>query len=299
MGLVGKYLFEKHTGLSCECHIASEFRYSDVPVGKEDLCIIISQSGETADSLAALRRARLNGAYTLAIVNVPESSIGTEADSVIHTVAGAEIAVATTKAYSAQLSVIYYLCALLCKDGEQREKMIRELMKLPKLIEGTVEMNRDKCLLFSELFTLADNAYFIGRNTDYPTAMEGALKMKEISYIPCEAYAAGELKHGTISLIQKDTLVTAVMLNEGVLSKTMSNVREITSRGGRVIFITKEKTAHLLKDEPYVLTVPDCDDMFNCSLGVLVLQLLSYYTAQKLGRDIDKPRNLAKSVTVE
>ena len=299
VGLVGKYLFEKHTGISCECHIASEFRYSDVPIKQGDLCIVISQSGETADSLSAMRKAKQVGAFTLGIVNVPESSLACESDEVILTKAGPEIAVATTKAYSAQLSVIYYLCALLCKDNEKRERIINELSELPKLIERTIEMNKDRCALLSELFALSRNAYFIGRNTDYPSAMEGALKMKEISYIPCEAYAAGELKHGTISLIQKGTLVVSVMLNEDVLPKTVSNVKEVASRGAKVICITKEKKTHLFKDEPYVLSVPDCDDMFNCSLGVIVLQLLSYHTAERLGRDIDKPRNLAKSVTVE
>ena len=299
VGLTGKYVIEKLSVIQCECHIASEFRYSDVPMGEGHLCIIISQSGETADSLAALRKAKQKGAYTLGNVNVKGSSIASESDRVIYTKAGPEIAVATTKAYSAQLSVIYFIAALLCENDEKREKLMNELFSLPSLIEGVLHSCDEECRTISSLFDKRQSAYFIGRNTDYPSAMEGALKMKEISYIHCEAYAAGELKHGTISLIEKGTVVVAVMTNSAVFSKTYSNVKEVQSRGAKVVFIVKKSDAHLLTEESNVIVLDDCDDIFSGSLSAIPLQLLSYYTAKAKGCDIDKPRNLAKSVTVE
>ena len=299
VAMTGKYVIEQLSSTQCECHIASEFRYSSIPLSQDHLCIIISQSGETADSLAALKKAKKKGVHTLSIVNVQGSSIASESDTVIHTKAGPEIAVATTKAYSAQLCVIYFIAALLCGDEERRDEFIRNIFLLPGLIEKSLKMCEAECTQLSNLFNGVSSAYFIGRNTDYPSAVEGALKMKEISYIHCEAYAAGELKHGTISLIEKETVVVAVITNDRIFAKTLSNVREVQSRGAKVIFIVAEKNAHLLKDENYVITVPDCDELISASVSVVPLQLLSYYTAVARGCDIDKPRNLAKSVTVE
>ncbi len=299
VALTGKYAIESYAGMPCECHIASEFRYSEIPVTSEHLCIIISQSGETADSLAALKKAKQMGAYTLGVVNVPGSSIATESDRVIYTKAGIEIAVATTKAYSAQLCAIYLIAAALSDSKVKWQKIKEELAQLPQKIKDTINDTQQTAKRLSERMKNVSSAYFIGRNTDYPTAMEGALKMKEISYIHCEAYAAGELKHGTISLIENGTVVVAVMTNERLFDKMLSNVKEVQSRGADVIFITKQSLTPLLENEKNVIAVPDCDDLISASVSVIPLQLMSYYTAKLLGCDIDKPRNLAKSVTVE
>lgn len=303
--LTGKYVAERLTGIYSSAEIASEWRYGDSPADEECLCIFVSQSGETADTLAALRKAKASGARVVSVVNVVGSSVAGESDGVLYTRAGPEIAVATTKAYTAQLFCVYLLALKIAEltgkitDAGKRE-LLRELMgikdKLPSLLKKLDEKSKD---LADEFFT-SEQMYFIGRNTDYAAATEGALKLKEISYIPCEAYAAGELKHGTISLIENGTPVVALMGNGEVFSKTFSNVREVKSRGARVIALgyredIEENSAFF--DE--MITLPRCNGMFSAVYQGVALQLFSYYVAKNKGCDIDKPRNLAKSVTVE
>lgn len=303
VGLSGEYLIKEYAKIPAVSHIASEFRYCNECLSKNSLVIVISQSGETADTLAALRIAKRAGAKIISIVNVKGSTIAKESENVIYTYAGTEIAVATTKAYSSQLISVYLLTLYLAHIKHTAEKEeIKKLLDEISALEGKAE----KCLQsykrlksLSYIFSRARHIFFIGRHLDYPTACEGALKMKEISYIPCEAYPAGELKHGTISLIERGTLVVALCCTDSVLQKTLSNIKEVKARGGFVVAITTQKHKNRILDADEVITVPDCESAFLPSLEVIPLQILSYYTAREKGCDIDKPRNLAKSVTVE
>ncbi len=302
-GLVGKSMIERFARVPVHVDIASEFRYRDPLVGEGDLVIIISQSGETADTLAALRLAKAKGAKTLAIVNVVGSSIAREADSVIYTYAGVEIAVASTKAYMVQLAVLHLLgirMALLSgriTDDEAR-RLTALLTDLPYIVDGMLKDPSD-IKAAAERIMQAPDIFFIGRGRDYCLSMEGSLKLKEISYIHCEAYAAGELKHGTLSLITGGVPVIAIALEPALFEKTISNIKEVKARGAYVVAILPDGVA--LDDETAdrMINLPACDEFLYPFVTAVVLQLLAFYTADEKGFDIDKPRNLAKSVTVE
>lgn len=303
-GVYGKYIIEELTGISTTAEIASEFRYGRVPLNEKSLVIVISQSGETADSLAALNLADSMGAKTLCLVNVQSSTMAEKSDMLIHTKAGTEVAVATTKAYLCQVGVLYLsgLC-LAEKRGsikiEDFRKSLREITALYENIESELRSN-EALSAVAESLKSAEHIYFIGRHTDYALALEGSLKLKEISYIHCEAYPAGELKHGTISLIEKGTPVVAVCLREDVFAKTLSAVKEVKARGAEVIVLTREKFRDCFEENDRVITVKSpCSDALSLIVGAVSLQLLSYHTAVKRGCEVDKPRNLAKSVTVE
>ncbi len=303
-GLVGKNIIEPLCKIPCKVEIASEFRYSEPLVNKNTLAVFISQSGETADTLAALRLAKKCGAKVLSIVNVKGSAIAEESDNVIYTKAGREIAVATTKAYSAQLVAFYALSIFIAKQkglisSSQEKNFVEEIMKLPQKINDTLEAtNEDVKQLAKEIFQSPD-IFYIGRLSDYATASEGSLKMKEISYINSQVYAAGELKHGTISLVNEGTPVVAIVAQNDVFHKTLSNMAEVAARGAKVIAITAESLKKDITDAHRIITVSDTIKEFKSSLLVLPLQLLSYYTAKLRNCNIDKPKNLAKSVTVE
>ncbi|MFI3313642.1 MAG: glutamine--fructose-6-phosphate transaminase (isomerizing) [Eubacteriales bacterium] len=306
VGVQAKYIIEQTCQIPVEPVMASEFRYSDPVLGEKALVIIISQSGETADTLAALKEAKARGARTLAIVNVVGSAIAKLADDVIYTWAGPEIAVATTKAYSTQLSVVYLLALFMSQelgtmDEARRNQLLAELLELPgKVKEILTESSIEATQYFASQYFNNRDVFFIGRNLDSATCLEGSLKLKEIAYIHSEAYAAGELKHGPISLIEDGTLIVALATNQRLFDKTMSNVREVKARGGDVLGVT---TASMKTEiEKYVdnaIILPDGDPLFQPSLSIIPLQLFSYYVALLKGCDVDKPRNLAKSVTVE
>ena len=304
VGMVGKYFLEKMLRIPVEVALASEFRYSDPIVDEKTLVIVISQSGETADTLAALREAKKLGARTLGVVNVVGSSIAKECDDVLYTWAGPEIAVATTKAYSTQLGVLYLLglhfADILGKiDAENYSRLVSQLRLLPTCMEEVLENKENIQYLASHYFN-HESIFFIGRNMDYAMGLEGSLKLKEISYIHSEAYAAGELKHGTISLIEDGTLVVALATYNQLFDKTMSNIVEVRSRGADVLALTTQQHVDALKGQcDGTITIPELDPMLMPSLAVLPLQLFAYYVALNRGCDIDKPRNLAKSVTVE
>lgn len=304
VGCAAAYIIEKLVGIPATSELASEFRYKSPIIGEATLVVIISQSGETADSLAALREAKKKGSKVLSIVNVVGSSIANESDYVIYTWAGPEIAVATTKAYSTQLSVAYMLAVYIACSRErinskERDKYINEISLLPGKVSSVLE-NKSSVWELAQKYQDVRDVFFIGRTIDYFVCMEGSLKLKEISYIHSEAYAAGELKHGTISLIEKGTLVVAIATQEELIDKTISNIREVRSRGALVLMITteenREKATQVADD---VIYIPKCDGLFTPSLSIIPLQLLSYYVALLRNCDIDKPRNLAKSVTVE
>ncbi len=302
-GVTAKYVYEGMARIPVDVDVASEFRYRDPILGKNDLVLIISQSGETADTLAALRLAKERGIRTLAIVNVVGSSIAREADEVMYTWAGPEIAVATTKAYSAQLICHYLLAIRFAKakglvDDAQELSYIKDLEKLPDQIELLLN-NKEKIQKFANRYVTAKDIFFIGRGIDYAISMEGSLKLKEISYIHSEAYAAGELKHGTISLVEEGTLVASVVTQEDLYKKTVSNIVEVKSRGAFVLAVTNEGNTDIEKVCDYVIYVPQTSQFFTNSLAIIPLQLFGYYVAVGKGCDVDKPRNLAKSVTVE
>ncbi len=302
-GVVGKYVIEELTRKPVEVDLASEFRYRSPILDEHTLVIIISQSGETADTLAALRYAKAQGARTLSIVNVVGSSIANQSDDVLYTWAGPEIAVATTKAYSCQLGVLYLL-ALYIGDllGTIPEEVYRdyvsELLLLPDKVQSILDHKEDIQYFASRNYGAKD-VFFIGRNVDYALTLEGSLKLKEISYIHSEAYAAGELKHGTISLIEDGTLVIAVATLDRLFDKTMSNVNEVKARGAYVLGLTTEHNRKIEQSCDFVFYIPETLDLLLPSLAVIPLQIFSYYMALMKGCDIDKPRNLAKSVTVE
>ena len=303
-GLAGKGIIEGLCKIPCSVEIASEFRYSEAFINENTLGVFISQSGETADTLAALRLAKKKGAKILSIVNVTGSAIADESENIIYTKAGREVAVATTKAYSAQLVSLYAFALYMGKingniDEEKYKKFIKELKKLPDKIEKTINTLTPQMEELSEKIYKKKDVFFIGRLNDFATAAEGSLKMKEISYINSQSYPAGELKHGTISLIEKGTVVVAVAGKSKVFSKTVSNISEVQARGAEVILITDESEKDCKVTAEITITVPETLKEFQNSLLVLPLQLLSYYTAKNLGCDIDRPKNLAKSVTVE
>ena len=302
-GVTAKYVIEGIARVPVEVDLASEFRYRDPILEKDSLVIIVSQSGETADSLEALREAKKRGVKTLGIVNVVGSSIAREADDVIYTLAGPEIAVATTKAYSCQLVAEYLLAIKIARvrnvvSFEEEKEYVKDLLKLPEQIELLLN-NKEKIQHFANRYLAAKDVFFIGRGIDYAISLEGSLKLKEISYIHSEAYAAGELKHGTISLIEDGTLVAAVLTQEALYKKTISNIVEVKTRGAFVLAVTNEGNTDIEKAADYVIYIPQTNKFFTNSLAVIPLQLFSYYVSLGKGCDVDKPRNLAKSVTVE
>lgn len=303
VGVVAKYIFEQYTHIPVEVDVASEFRYRNPLINSSVLVLVISQSGETADTLAALREAKRLGARTISIVNVVGSSIANESNDVLYTWAGPEIAVATTKAYSTQLAVVYLLAIYMAeKTGVMNETdykyYLSELQALPDKIEETLA-SKEHVRSLAERFYKTDDIFFIGRNLDYAMSLEGSLKLKEISYIHSEAYAAGELKHGTISLIQEGSLVIALATQKRLFEKMMSNVKEVKARGAVVLGVTTEDNTQIEKETDCAFYVPQMCDMMLPSLAVIPLQIFAYYVAYMKGCDIDKPRNLAKSVTVE
>lgn len=304
VGMQAQYVLEDMTDVNVRVELASEFRYRHMHTGGHSLVIIISQSGETADSLAALRKAKELGIPTLAIVNVVGSSIAREADYVMYTLAGPEISVATTKAYSCQLVCMFLLATEFAKvhgcleSDDQYIYYLNELRSLPDKISHALE-DKERIQWFAAKYANAHDIFFIGRGIDYAICLEGSLKMKEISYIHSEAYAAGELKHGTISLIEKNTLVIGVLTQTELYEKTISNLVECKSRGAYLMGITSYGKYDVEDQSNFVVYVPGIDEHFAGSLAIIPLQLLAYYTSVAKGLDVDKPRNLAKSVTVE
>ncbi|MBB2183771.1 glutamine--fructose-6-phosphate transaminase (isomerizing) [Lachnospiraceae bacterium MD1] len=303
-GMTGKYVIEDLARIPVEVDLASEFRYRNPILEKGTLTVIISQSGETADSLAALREAKKQGIKVLGIVNVVGSSIAREADNVMYTWAGPEIAVATTKAYSTQIAALYLLALRFAKvrgtiTEERFDSLLQDLCKLPEQIQTILDKNVTQIQYIASKFVAVKDSFFIGRGVDYATALEGSLKLKEISYIHSEAYPAGELKHGPIALIEEDTLVTALLTQESLYKKTISNIVEVQSRGAFVLAVTNEGNEEAEKVSNMTIYIPTTDSHFTTSLAVIPLQLLSYYVSVGKGLDLDKPRNLAKSVTVE
>ncbi|MBQ8231519.1 MAG: glutamine--fructose-6-phosphate transaminase (isomerizing) [Lachnospiraceae bacterium] len=302
-GVTGKYVIESLARIPVEVDFASEFRYRDPILGDDCMVIVISQSGETADSLAALRDSKAKGYKVLGIVNVVGSSIAREADSVMYTWAGPEIAVATTKAYSAQLAALYLLAMKLAKANnrvseDRFQQLLVDLRKLPEQIELLLGQ-KEKIQHFANRYVGAKDIFFIGRGIDYAISLEGSLKLKEISYVHSEAYAAGELKHGTISLIEDGTLVVAVSTQPNLYQKTISNIVEVKARGAFIMAVTSVENQAIEKASDYVVYIPQTDPLFTNSLAIIPLQLFGYYVAVGKGCDVDKPRNLAKSVTVE
>ena len=303
VGLIAKYNFEKIAKIPAFAEYAGEFRYADPVIDENCLVIIISQSGETADSLAALKQAKEMGAKTISIVNVPESTIAKMSDYNILTLAGAEVAVATTKAFSCQLAVLNTLCLYTARQRNACTEVFSEIavnmsQLLPKKIEKVIAKADELQALAKDLKDIT-RCFFLGRNVDFGVSLEGALKLKEISYIDCVGYPASELKHGTISLIEKDTVCIGLISNADLLPKTVSNLIEVTARGAKVIVFAPESLADDLKQFDTVITYPDSIPFLTPSIEVIPLQLLAYYVAEEKGLPIDKPRNLAKSVTVE
>ena len=303
-GVVGKYAIEQLTGLSVTVDIASEYRYRPQKLRKDDLFLVISQSGETADTLAALREAKRQGAKVAAITNVVGSSVAREADRVLYTWAGPEIAVASTKAYITQLLLLVLLGVDLAvkrgeMDGAQARDLLREMQALPEKAQKTVETH-ERMQRFAARHFDVRHIFYIGRGMDWALAMEASLKLKEISYIFSEAYAAGELKHGTIALIEPGTLVVALLTQSALLDKTRSNIKEVRARGASVLCVQRESAGRAdadIADKTWL--IPDAPDLLMPILAVIPMQLLAYYMAVSKGCDVDKPRNLAKSVTVE
>lgn len=302
-GVTGKYVLENLARISVEVDLASEFRYRNPVLEEGAMVIVVSQSGETADTLAALRESQKRGFKVLGIVNVVGSSIAREADSVLYTWAGPEIAVATTKAYSTQLIALYLLALKFARVRKTVEDkafagLLEDLKKLPDQIEMLLS-NKNHIQKFANRYIGAKDIFFIGRGIDYAISLEGSLKLKEISYIHSEAYAAGELKHGTISLIEEGTLVAAVATQPELFAKTISNMVEVKARGAFVLAVTNEGNMEIEKAADYVIYIPETNPCFANSLAIIPLQLFGYYVAVGKGCDVDKPRNLAKSVTVE
>ena len=303
VGMAAQYVMEDLAKIPVRVELASEFRYRKMPLSRDSLVIVVSQSGETADTLAALRLAKEKGVPTLAIVNVVGSSIAREADKVFYTLAGPEISVATTKAYSAQLAAVYCLAVEFAKvRGEITEEAytyyIRELLTIPGKMKRVLE-DKERIQWFAAKYAHAHDVFFIGRGLDYAVCLEGSLKLKEISYVHSEAYAAGELKHGTISLIENGTLVVGVLTQAELYEKTVSNMVECKSRGAYLMGLTTYGRYETEDHVDFTVYVPKVDEHFAASLAVIPLQLLGYYVSVAKGLDVDKPRNLAKSVTVE
>lgn len=303
VGVVGQYVIESASRIPVRVELASEFRYRDPIMNENDLVIVISQSGETADSLAALRLAKKMNIKTLGIVNVVGSSIAREADYVFYTLAGPEIAVATTKAYSAQLIAIYALAIQLGKyreiiDEKRYTSLIEEMETLPEKMERVLS-DKERIQWFASKYANAQDMYFIGRGIDYAVSLEGSLKMKEISYVHSEAYAAGKIKHGPISLIEDGTLVIGICTNKKLFEKTRSNMVEVKSRGAYLMGLTSYGNYSIEDTADFTVYIPQTDPYFTTSLAIIPLQLLGYYLSVAKGLNVDKPRNLAKSVTVE
>lgn len=303
VGMVGKYIIERLCRIPVEAEVASEFRYHDPIMDENTLTVVISQSGETADTLAALKEAKRKGSRVLSIVNVVGSAIANASDDVIYTWAGPEIAVATTKAYSTQLAMVYMLALYLAEklgrvSKEEYDEIVDGIQKLPDQV-AQILSDKEKVQYLASLFFASKSIFFLGRNLDYAVALEGSLKLKEISYIHSEAYAAGELKHGTISLIEEGTLVVALATGDTLFDKTISNVKEVKARGAVVMGITTEKHVQAEEVCDHVVTIQETHPILLPSLAVIPLQLFGYYVANLKDCDIDKPRNLAKSVTVE
>lgn len=304
VGMAAQYVIEDLAKIPVRVELGSEFRYRKPLLDKKGLVIVISQSGETADSLAALREAKEQGIKTLAVVNVVGSSIAREADKVFYTLAGPEIAVATTKAYSTQLVASYLLAMQLAyvrgeMDEQNYKDMIAELLTLPEKIRKVLDDDKERIQWFASKFANARDAFFIGRGLDYAIGMEGSLKMKEVSYVHSEAYAAGELKHGTISLIEDGTLVIGLLTQADLYEKTVSNLVEVKSRGAYLMALSFYGKYEIEDTADFVIYVPKTDEHFAPTLAAIPLQLLGYYISVARGLDVDKPRNLAKSVTVE
>ena len=302
-GCAGKYAIEKLCRLPVVVELASELRYSDPQIDSSTLLIVLSQSGETADTIAAMKECQKRGAKTLAVVNVVGSTIAKLADHTLYTWAGPEIAVATTKGYTTQLTVLYLFALytaekLALVSEEDYHRLLSQLQGLPKQMQQVLDMNTAIPRL-AEKYKHNSSVFFIGRNTDYSVALEGALKLKEISYIHAEAYAAGELKHGTIALIDEGQPVVALCCNEMIAEKTMNNIIEVKARGAKVLAVAEKGNRTILSQADDVIYIPRVDPLFSAAVEVVPLQLLAYYTAREKGCDIDKPKNLAKSVTVE
>ncbi len=303
VGVAAQYVLEDLARLRVRVELASEFRYRRPLLREKDLVIVISQSGETADSLAALREAKGQGVKTLGIVNVVGSSIAREADNVFYTLAGPEIAVATTKAYSAQLVACYLLAVEFARlrgqlDEQAYGRLVDDIQQLPEKMERVLQ-DQERIQWFASKFAAAQDIFYLGRGLDYATGLEGSLKMKEISYIHSEAYAAGELKHGTISLIENGTLVVGILTQSGLYEKMLSNLVEVKSRGAYLMGLTTYGNYSIEDTVDFTVYIPKTDEHFTASLAVIPLQLMGYYVSVAKGLDVDKPRNLAKSVTVE
>ena len=301
-GCSGRYTIERLCHIPVEVELASELRYADPMIDEHTLVLVISQSGETADTIAALKECRSRGAKIIGIVNVVGSTIAKLADHTLYTWAGPEIAVATTKGYTTQLAVLYLLAIYIAQrlgrlDEKSYTALVKKLMLLPKLLQETIDMNYLLPTVASRY--ASQSLFFIGRNTDYAVALEGALKMKEISYLHAESYAAGELKHGTIALIDENQPVIAVCCNEALCDKTLSNIVEVKARGAKVLALAFRGNTKIVSQADDVIFIPRIDTIFSAVLAVVPLQLLAYYAAKEKGCDIDKPKNLAKSVTVE
>ena len=302
-GCAGKYAIEKLCRIPVQVELASELRYSDPMIDGHTLLIVLSQSGETADTIAAMKECKHRGAKTLAVVNVVGSTIANIADHTLYTWAGPEIAVATTKGYTTQVSVLYLFALYTAKtlhriDDELYDTLLTSLKALPKKIQEALDMNPAIPAL-AKKYHGAASMFFIGRNTDYAVALEGALKMKEISYIHAESYAAGELKHGTIALIEEQQPVIALCCNEHIMEKTMSNIVEVKARGAEVLAVTYKDNQKIVSLVDDMIFIPHTETIFTAAVEIVPLQLLAYYVARENGCDIDKPKNLAKSVTVE
>ncbi|AKA71484.1 glutamine--fructose-6-phosphate transaminase (isomerizing) [Clostridium scatologenes] len=302
-GIVGKYVIEKLARIPVEVEVASEFRYRDPIINERTLMIVVSQSGETADTLAALREAKANGARVIAVTNVVGSSVSREADDVLYTWAGPEIAVASTKAYVTQLIAMYIIALFFAENKKtlkesEIEAIKKEMLILPERAEKVLK-NKETIQKFASKTYMHKDMFFLGRGLDYAVAMEGSLKLKEISYIHSEAYAGGELKHGPIALIEKGTIVIAGATQENLYDKMVSNIKEVKTRGANVLGIAFEGHTEIEKTVDSVLYIPEVKDILAPVISVIPLQLLSYYMAIQKGCDVDKPRNLAKSVTVE
>ena len=302
-GVTGRYIFENLARIPVETDLASEFIYRDPLLDRDDLVVVISQSGETKDTLDAVKIAREAGCKVLAIVNVVGSTIARESDFVMYTQAGPEISVATTKAYSAQLIALYLLAMKFAEvrgflHGRKLKSMLDDLMKLPEQIELMLG-NRDKVQRIANRFIAARDVFFIGRGIDYAISLEGSLKLKEISYIHSEAYAAGELKHGTIALMEEGSLVAAVSTQPALYAKLLSNIVEVKARGAVIFSVTTMGNREIEEASDFCVTLPETNPLFANSLAIIPLQMLAYYISDGRGCDVDKPRNLAKSVTVE
>lgn len=302
-GLIGKYVIENIANIRVRVDIASEFRYNKQFINEKTLVILVSQSGETADTLAAQKLAKTKGCRILSITNVVGSSVARNSDDVFYTLAGPEIAVASTKAYTTMLAAFYMIGVELAKlkkeiSIEEYHEIVERLKKLPQKVEDTLKIE-DKCIEIAEKIKNAKSAFYIGRGLDDSVGKEGALKLKEISYIYTESFAAGELKHGTIALIEENTPVIAVLTQDKLLEKTMSNIQEVKARGAYTIIITDKDSKDMASYADEIIVVPKVYDLFSSILAVIPAQFIAYHTSIKKGNDVDKPRNLAKSVTVE